>query len=653
MTPPRAYAYAVAIANVADDAYAYADAAAAANIEDYFKTETNADLLFIQNTHNLHLFLQRPLWNEGSPKILNDIINRFQQWVKSLDSGFDVWLDWYQQRLDGKVIDLALLEKQVNIPEEIKSQGVKAVNAYLSTLSKAKISNTELQPLNRVRAIFIGNGAAGKTSLIKALNGEEVVAGKEKMTPGIEIREWPVADTGITAHFWDFGGQVMAHSTHQFFLRERCLYILVMDARTEINANEQAEYWLEHIRTFGKSAPVMLVGNKSDLAQVNLDMHSLTEKYPNIINFYPLSCSQYKGSSKPCFETFQQDLITELQKVGTHQVYFTDQQFDVMQNLQSLARKQAFLKQQDFKTLCDEQQISNTGEQNQEWLLDLLDKLGIVIHFPQLARLDGFILNPRWLTYGIYTLLYSEQAQKSAGVLSESDVVTILSAKNIDDGQGSNLDYSPEKCGFILDAMEEFKLCYRLPSDRKQVVIPDLLPSDQPKHGFDKQLEGTLIFEFDFSGFLPRHLMPTFIVNRYDEIKNNTRWQQGVLLHNEQYDCDALVQVDYHQRTLSLCLQGGQLNRYFTVLRDEVVSILQKLPDLYYQEWLWLSEDMKEQSDSNKQPKLDVNKRLAEQTKADFKQLLALEAAEQAQYICADGIYNLSKILQVMPAPLR
>ncbi len=74
-----------------------------------------------------------------------------------------------------------------------------------------------MQPLNLVRAIFIGNGAAGKTSLVRKLHDEPVVEGKEEMTPGIEIREWPVPETEINARFWDFGGQVMSHSTHQFF----------------------------------------------------------------------------------------------------------------------------------------------------------------------------------------------------------------------------------------------------------------------------------------------------------------------------------------------------------------------------------------------------------------------------------------------------
>ena len=67
------------------------------------------------------------------------------------------------------------------------------------------------------------------------------------MTAGIDIRDWPVPQTAIKAHFWDFGGQVMAHATHQFILRSDCLYVVVLNARSEINSNEQAEYWLEHV----------------------------------------------------------------------------------------------------------------------------------------------------------------------------------------------------------------------------------------------------------------------------------------------------------------------------------------------------------------------------------------------------------------------
>lgn len=63
---------------------------------------------------------------------------------------------------------------------------------------------------------------------------DEPVAETEPMTAGLDIREWPVPGTDIKAHFWDFGGQVMAHATHQLFLRESCLYVLVISSRSEI-----------------------------------------------------------------------------------------------------------------------------------------------------------------------------------------------------------------------------------------------------------------------------------------------------------------------------------------------------------------------------------------------------------------------------------
>ena len=48
--------------------------------------------------------------------------------------------------------------------------------------------------------------------------------------------------------------------------------------------------------TFGDNARVMLVGNKADQVAVNLDLFSLRQKYSNVIDFYPLSCT---GRNEP------------------------------------------------------------------------------------------------------------------------------------------------------------------------------------------------------------------------------------------------------------------------------------------------------------------------------------------------------------------
>ena len=86
-------------------------------------------------------------------------------------------------------------------------------------------------------------------------------------------------------------------------------------------------------------------------------------------------------------------------------------------------------------------------------------------------------------------------------MLSKSDVVSILQAQLVMDENGNRLTYPKEKCRFIIDAMSNFKLCYCLPEDSRYFVIPDKLPKEQPNLSdhFNKNAEGTLVFEFNFS----------------------------------------------------------------------------------------------------------------------------------------------------------
>lgn len=589
-----------------------------------------------QNAPSCLDFLTQPLWNNNIPQYWLQIWEKFSQWMDFLEGGFEIWFAWYQDRIIGKTLDIGLLRIQLEIPYELIEQGAVEVNAYLAQREKAYREKKILKPLNLVRAIFIGSGSAGKTSLIRALHGEKVLQGKEDMTPGIAIREWPIGNSDIFARFWDFGGQVMTHSTHQFFLRERCLYVLVMDARTEFNANEQAEYWLEHVKAFGKNASVMLVGNKADLTSVNIDMNALKEKYPNIIDFYPISCTHYKGKFRSRFETFRDDFIVHLKKIGTHKIEFTERQFSVLKSLRNITPKKALISQNDFDAICSKFGVSDKGVLNRNWLVDLLDKLGEVVHFPQIARSDSYVLNPRWLTYGVYTLLYSSIIENGKGRLTEKQIFNILRDKKVEDEFGNILNYPKGKCGFIIDAMEEFKLCYRLPQDRKVFVIPDKLPPEQPILNFNKKRTGTLSFEFAFKGFLPRHVMPMIIVARHFEINGDEVWQQGVVLNSKSHSAIARIQVDYHLRVLNVWIQGDGKKEFLAILRDEILKILKRMESLDYSERITLPLEACDTA------KFVITK----QEKASFQQILANVRKKQMNYISESGVeYDLNIVI--------
>ena len=518
--------------------------------------------------------LANPLWEEGAPPEVGSFWPRLQSDLRSLEAGFEVWIDWYQDRLDGKPVDWEIERQWALLSKEQLSQSPAEINAYLKALREGALT----KQLKRVRAIFIGHGEVGKTSLIRALHGEDVIEGEEAMTQGVATtdsrykideqagvfnRVQDFADDDLTVHFWDFGGQVMAHATHQFFLRSKCLYVIVLAGRAERNPNEEAEYWLEHVRAFGDSAPVLLVGNKADVMPVNLDLRTLTGKYPNIAGFYPISCTQAKGAGAAKFHVFRDDFLVQLIALGEQAERFSEAEFKVLKAVESKANKDDFLSEAGFDEICATNGIAMEGPSGRDRLLDIFDKLGIVMHFAGLPFLTDYVLNPRWLTYGVYTIMYSAKARAAFGRIDEKSLVSIFNEVNLTIPSGRELRFPADKCGLIANVMTEFKIAYRFNTGQNtgKLVIPALLPPEQPDHDF--QPEDALAFRFDFGGFLPRHLLPALIVEYFQDIaKINSReivWQNGVLLRPRpgSHDAEALVIADYRARTIDFLVKGS------------------------------------------------------------------------------------------------
>lgn len=589
--------------------------------------------------------LYKPIWLDNQmPEKLKDYWEKDFYSLDSKREGFSIWFEWYESRMRGESIAPSTANNILNISEAVYAQGPSAYNnALYKIISEAE----DIQPVNQVRAIFIGNGEAGKTSLIRRLHNEAVVEGKEKMTPGIEIRSWPVSDTDLQAKLWDFGGQVVGHSTHQFFLREDCVYILVLNGRSELNANDQAEYWLEHVKAFGKNAPVMLVGNKHDLMPVNLDMGALKEKYPNITGFYPLSCVDRRKKYARLFETFKLDLIDQFLELNIHQVLFSKNEFLLLESLRELSASQSLIKHEDYVSLCKEFDVGGQNGLSQHDLLGLLDKLGEIVHFSGLSHLGKYVLNPRWLTYGVYTLLYSEEInQTPQGELTDSQVVAILTAAAVTDEHGQSLEFSREHCSFVIESMQEFKLCYRLESDRHRIIFPDKLPPNQPDLPmFEHSYSHCLSFEFQFRGFLPRHVMPMLIVSRHGNIKDKLVWQNGAIFSFSDLKVIARVQVDYYDRMLTIRvmpdtrsgLRKSGVKEVLEIFRDEVKSILNRMTAIEYEEKVLLPKDAAFEEDMNV---------FMLDEKASYQQLIATAEMGRTEFISNSGCrYDLKKVL--------
>ena len=506
--------------------------------------------------------------------------------------------------------------------------------------------------------------ARGKTSLIRALHGEDVIEGKEPMTQGIAIKDAALSthrmeqeagvftsvtdyrDDDLTVHFWDFGGQVMAHATHQFFLRSKCLYVVVLAGRAERNPNEEAEYWLEHVRAFGDNAPVLLVGNKADVMPVNLDLTTLKQKFPNIAGFYSLSCTQAKGEYREEFELFRKKFARNLKVLGQNVQRFSPEQFKVLKTIEHNAAQDDFLNERRFGEICKANSVAMEGPSSRDSLLDILDKLGIVMHFERLPFLTDYVLNPRWLTYGVYTIMYSQEAKTAQGRLSEADLVSILKKAHPSNSDGRVLRYPADRCAIIANAMIAFRVADRLETeklDTAEIVIPALLAPEQPDHDFKP--DGALAFRFDFGGFLPRHVLPALVVEYFQDIaKLSGReiiWQNGVLLRPRRHDAEALVRADYHTRTIDVLVKGTDAPLYLGMLRDSILATLETMPQLPFKEEVELRSDMREEAVGPGRPEGS--------TWISYEIILTAQRRRLPFIPGPDGIYAMDRILAAMP----
>ena len=110
--------------------------------------------------------------------------------------------------------------------------------------------------------MLIGNSNVGKTSLLLSLTKKgkvsrfkEVEKGLNKLplsTFGVDLGDWEYSPhqlrtKPITFMTWDFGGQIEYYATHQCFLTQRSLYIIVWNAQEKEKGLDSIRPWLDNI----------------------------------------------------------------------------------------------------------------------------------------------------------------------------------------------------------------------------------------------------------------------------------------------------------------------------------------------------------------------------------------------------------------------
>jgi internalin A len=486
---------------------------------------SNLSQLNLRNNQLTNIYFLQSLRKLNTLDLSNNQIKKLPPIIVKLGSEIDMDYKY------GGIGKIFLYNNPLETPPlEIIKKGKPAIKAYFQSLKQEKTL-----PLNEIKILLVGDGGAGKTSLAKKLLGQAFDE-KEAQTHGINIDQWHVhlpipnsqGDAKTKVNLWDFGGQEIMHATHQFFLSRRRLYILVLDGRRD----EKTEYWLNHIKSFGGDSPVMVVLNKID-QNPGFDVNRLFLKneYPNIKGFFPVSCAADTG-----IKDFAGELIKELAAIDHIRTQWALSWFNVKNRLENMTGP--YISFAEYQHMCAEENI--TGEDARKTLLDFLDDLGVAFHFEDLSLADTHVLDPKWLTNAVYKIINSEILSNCQGVLKLSLLDRILKPKDQDD-----YVYPRDRYSFIIELMHKFELCFKMEDQR--VLVPDLLAVGEPPIDFD--FENSLKFQVHYE-FLPRSVMPRFIVKRHKEIKEQLRWRTGVVLENKDFGATAVVKVDERDKKI-------------------------------------------------------------------------------------------------------
>ena len=404
-------------------------------------------------------------------------------------------------------------------------------------------------PLNEAKLILVGRGAVGKTSIVNQLIFHRFDK-DEKKTEGINITEWTISlgeGEVVRLNVWDFGGQEIMHATHQFFLTQRSLYLLVLSGR-EGGEDKDAEYWLKLIESFGNESPVIVVLNKIKEQPFDLNRRALKTKYPFIVGFVRTDCEDATG-------------IQELRKLIEHETdslehlrdAFPSSWFVIKDTLSRM--KKNYLTYGEYRRVCAEN--GETNRKAQDTLSTYLHNLGIVLNYKDDPRLhDTHVLNPHWVTRGIYNILNSAELAECKGEIQLEDLVTLLDED----------EYPRSMHRFIFDLMKKFELCFSYPDDECQFLIPELLDKQEPEETAAFNIKECLNFEYHYP-ILPEGLVPRFIVRTHSLSDGSPRWRSGVILRFG--DSRALVKADAEDRKVFIHVTGGSTRE-----RGELLAII-------------------------------------------------------------------------------
>lgn len=461
------------------------------------------------------------------------------------------------------------VNKLVVPPPEIAKNGLGAIQRYWSQKIDAGVDF-----LAEAKLLIVGESGAGKTSLAKKiLDASYVLDAGEDSTEGINVLAWQflasirardqdgehLLQRDFRVNIWDFGGQEIYHSTHQFFLTKRSVYALVTDERKE---DTDFEYWLEVVNLLSDASPLVIIQNRKQGRQRGIDLGALRQRYPNLCGTLALDLADNTGLEEAVAKIRRE--LEQLPHIGAS---LPKTWRDVRVALEADTRN--YIPATEFFEVC--QSNGFTNHQDMLQLGGYLHDLGICLFFqddPLLSK--TVILKPEWGTGAVYRVLDDPVIAHSLGEFHRDDLQRIWSDAIYESMHNE-----------LLHLMVRFGLCFQVPGS-DTFIAPQLLTPGQPAYHWDETDNVVLRYEYEV---MPKGIVRRLIVALHDLIApGDFLWRNGVIFEYDASKAEVIEQ--YRRRLLSIRIRGGDPRVLLGMIDHELTIIHRSYPGIRFEKFM-------------------------------------------------------------------
>jgi internalin A len=451
----------------------------------------------------------------------------------------------------GKLTNLSILNLDNNfslsLPPEIREKGCQDIVSFYRQKLEQKTDQ-----IYEAKLLIIGEGGAGKTTLANKIQSSDYQLQEEDSTQGIDVIQWQFPlDNGkeFRVNIWDFGGQEIYHTTHQFFLTKRSLYALVVDTRKE---DTDFYYWLNVVELLSDNSPLLIIKNEKQERQREINERQLRGEFTNLRETLPTNFATQRGLPEILKQIKHH--ISNLPHVGTE---LPKTWVKVREALEQESRHHISL--DEYLNLCEDNGFTSREDKLQ--LSEYLHDLGVCLHFQEDELLiKTVILKPTWGTDAVYKVLDNKQVINNHGRFTHDDLKEIW----------NEAKYAAMKSE-LLRLMMNFKLCYEIPNAPKTYIAPQWLTPNQPDYAWDESENLVLRYEYEF---MPKGILTRFIVEMHAWIESQSCvWKSGVVLNKDGARAEVTELYRYHKGEIRIRVSGKRQRDLLTTIRHELGKI--------------------------------------------------------------------------------